>query len=201
LIAHRTGIRLSLSAISLYLAAWGFTAQKPIRRATERDEAAIRTWLDHDYPAIVKRAKKEKAEIHWADETGISNQGKLRFMVYDGALNTAIFLKFLRRLVKDADRKLFVIVDNLRVHKAKVVTAWVAENTDRIELFYLPPYAPERNPDEYLNNDVKQALGRRSTPMGKVAMKAGLRSHMQGLQRRPTKVRSFFQAPDVRYAA
>ncbi len=183
----------------------------------------------------MKRAKKEKAEIHWADETGISNQanygcgfapqggtpviprpaarftqsmissltnqGKLRFMVYDGALNTAIFLKFLRRLVKDADRKLFVIVDNLRVHKAKVVTAWVAENTDRIELFYLPPYAPERNPDEYLNNDVKQALGRRSTPMDKVAMKAGLRSHMQGLQRRPTKVQSFFQAPDVRYAA
>ena len=235
LIAHRTGIRLSLSAISLYLAAWGLAAQKPIRRATERNEAAIRTWLDHDYPAIVKRAKKEKAQIHWADETGISNQanydrsfapqgetpviprpaarftqsmissltnqGKLRFMVYDGALNTAIFLKFLRRLVKDADRKLFVIVDNLRVHKAKVVTAWVAENTDRIELFYLPPYAPERNPDEYLNNDVKQALGRRSTPKNKVAMKAGLRSHMQGLQRRPTKVRSFFQAPDVRYAA
>jgi transposase len=96
---------------------------------------------------------------------------------------------------------LFVIVDNLRVHKAKVVTAWVAENTDRIELFYRPPYATERNPDEYLNNDVKQALGRRSTPKNKVAMKAGLRSHMQGLQRRPTKVRSFFQAPDVRYAA
>jgi|YelNatPaOPRAMG01_1025707.scaffolds.fasta_scaffold12442_7 transcriptional regulator with XRE-family HTH domain len=51
-----------------------FTAQKPIRRATERDEAVIRTWLDHDYPAIVKQAKKQKAEIHWADETGISNQ-------------------------------------------------------------------------------------------------------------------------------
>ena len=71
LIERKTGIRLSLSAISLYLAAWGFTAQKPIRRATERDEAAIRAWLDHDYPAIVKRAKKEKAEIHWADETGV----------------------------------------------------------------------------------------------------------------------------------
>ena len=215
--------------------AWGLAARKPIRRATERNEAAVRTWLDHDYPAIVKRAKKERPEIHWADETGISNQanygcgfapqgetpviprpaarftqsmissltnqGKLRFMVYDGALNTAIFLKFLRRLVKDADRKLFMIVDNLRVHKAKVVTGWVAENTDWIELFYLPRYAPERNLDEYLNIDVKQALGRRSTPMDKVAMKAGLRSHMQGLQRRPTKVQSFFQAPDVRYAA
>jgi hypothetical protein len=60
LIAHRTGIRLSLSAISLYLAAWGLAAQKPIRRATERNEAAIRTWLDHDYPTIVKQAKRKR---------------------------------------------------------------------------------------------------------------------------------------------
>jgi transposase len=235
LIERRTGIRLSLSAISSYLAAWGFTAQKPIRRATERDEAAIQAWLERDYPAIVKRAKKEQAEIHWADETGISNQanygrsfapqgetpviprpaarftqsmissltnrGRLRFMVYDGALTAAIFLKFLRRLIKGADRKLFVIVDNLRVHRAKLVTAWVAEHAERIELFYLPPYAPERNPDEYLNNDVKQSLGRRRTPLDKTAMKASLTSHMRRLQRRPAKVRSFFQAPDVRYAA
>ena len=122
-------------------------------------------------------------------------------MIYNGALNTAIFLQFLRRLIKDADRKLFVIVDNLRVHRAKSVTAWVADNVDRIELFYLPPYAPEHNPDEYVNNDVKQAMGRRATPMDKAAMTAGLRSHMRGLQRQPDKVRSFFQAPDVRYAA
>ena len=235
LIERKTGLRLSLTAIGSYLAAWGFTAQKPIRRATERNEAAIKTWLEHDYPAIVKRAKKEKAEIHWADETGVSNQanygrsfapqgetpiiprpaarftqsmissvtnlGTLRFMIYEGALNTAIFLKFLRRLIKGADRKLFVIVDNLRVHRAKIVTAWLAENVDRIELFYLPPYAPERNPDEYVNNDVKQGMARRTTPMDKAAMKNGLSSHMRGLQRRPKKVRSFFQADDVRYAA
>ena len=235
LIARKTGLSLSLTAISSYLAAWGFSAQKPIRRATERDEAAIHAWLTHDYPAIVKRAKKEKAEIHWADETGVSNQanygrsfaprgqtpviprpaarfsqsmissvtnlGTLRFMIYDGALNTAIFLKFLRRLIIGAGRKLFVIVDNLRVHRAKVVMAWLAENVDRIELLYLPPYAPECNPDEYVNNDVKQGMARRTTPMDKAAMKAGLRSHMRKLQSRPEKVRSFFQAADVRYAA
>jgi len=119
----------------------------------------------------------------------------------DGALNATIFLKFLRRLIKDTTQKLFVIVDNLRVHKARTVMAWVEENKDRIELFYLPPYAPERNPDEYVNNDVKQGMGRRSTPMDKAAMKASLTSHMRGLQRRPHKVRSFFEAPDVRYAA
>lgn len=235
LIERRTGIRLSLSALSAYLAAWGFTAQKPIRRATERDEAAIRAWLEQDYPAIAQRAQAENAEIHWGDETGLSNQsnygrsfapegetpviprpaarftqsmissvtnrGAVRFMIYDGALNTAIFLMFLRRLIKGADRKLFLIVDNLRAHRAKAVTAWVAGNGGRIELFYLPPYAPERNPDEYLNNDIKQALGRRGTPRDKAAMKVGLRSHMQALQRRPAKVCSFFQAPDVRYAA
>jgi len=74
LIERRTGIRLSLSALSAYLAAWGLTAQKPIRRATERDEAAIKAWLEQDYPAIVQRAKQEDAEIHWGDETGLSNQ-------------------------------------------------------------------------------------------------------------------------------
>jgi transposase len=235
LIARKTGLRLSLTAIGAYLAGWGFTAQKPIRRATERNEAAVQAWLAGDYPAIVKRAKKERAEIHWADETGVSNQanygrsfapqgetpviprpaarftqsmissvtnqGKLRFMIYDGALNTTIFLKFLRRLIRDANRKVFVIVDNLRVHRAKSVTAWVAENADRIALFYLPPYAPEHNPDEYVNNDVKRGMGRRASPMDRVAMTASLRSHMHGLQRRPDKVRSFFQAPNVQYAA
>jgi transposase len=234
MIARKTGISLSLTAIGSYLAAWDFTPQK-IRRANERNEAAIKAWLDNEYPEIAKRAKKEGAEIHWADETGVSNQanygrsfapqgktpviprpaarftqsmissvsnlGTLRLMIYDGALNARIFLNFLRRLVKDADRKLFVIVDNLRVHHAKIVMAWVAENADRIKLFFLPPYAPEGNPDEYLNNDVKQGLGRRSTPMDKATMKAGLRSHMRCPQRRPDKVRAFFQAPDVRYAA
>ena len=235
IIERKTGISLSLTAIGSYLAAWSFTPQKPIRRATERNEAAIQAWLEEDYPAIAKRAKKEGAEIHWSDETGVSNQanygrsfaprgatpviarpaarftqsmissvtnlGTLRFMIYDGALNTKTFLEFLRRLVKGADRKLFVIVDNLRVHRAKAVMAWVAENADKIELFFLPPYAPECNPDEYLNNDVKQGMGRRSTPMDKATMKAGLRSHMQGLQRQPAKVRAFFQATEVRYAA
>ena len=122
-------------------------------------------------------------------------------LVLVGLFVITIFLEFLLRLIKRAERKLFVIVDNLRVHRAKRVMAWLAENADRIELFFLPPYAPECNPDEYLNNHVKQGMGRRSTPLDKATMKAGLRSHMQGLQRQPDKVRTFFQAPDVRYAA
>ena len=67
-----------------------------------------------------------------------------------------------------AGRKLFVIADNLRVHRAKPVTAWAKANAERIELFYLPPYAPEHNPDEFLNNDVKQAMARRPVPRSTV---------------------------------
>lgn len=133
--------------------------------------------------------------------SSLTNRGTLRFMVYDGALVAATFLVFLRRLVQGAGRKLFVIVDNLRVHRAKPVTAWAKANAERIELFYLPPYAPEHNPDEFLNNDVKQAMARRPVPRDKASLKAGLTAYMRGLQRRPAKVRAFFQAPSVRYAA
>lgn len=235
LILKETGIRLSLQAVSNYLARWNMTPQRPAKRAKEQNAVAVRQWLERDYPALVRRAKREKAEIQWADETGISNQanygrsfaprgrtpvvtrtavrftesmissvtnqGKLRFMIYSGALNVKIFLKFLQRLVRDAERKVFLIVDNLRVHRAKAVMAWVAANTAKIELIFLPSYAPQHNPDEYLNNDVKQAIARRATPKNKAAMKGALTSYMRGLQKRPSKIRSFFQAPTVRYAA
>jgi transposase len=235
LIERETGVRLSLQAVSLYLKRWGFTAQRPMRRAIERREPEIRQWLEVDYPALAKRAKAEKAEVQWADETGLSNQanygrsfaprgktpviprlaerfsqsmissltnrGKLRFMVYDGALNAGIFLRFLKRLVRDAKRKIILIVDNLRPHRARMVTAWVAANADKIELVYLPPYAPEHNPDEFVNNDVKQTMARRHVPKNKADLKKGLTSYMRSLQKRPHKVRAFFQAPTVRYAA
>ena len=235
LIARETGVWLALPVVGRYLRAWGFTAQRPARRATERRDEAVRAWLESTYPAIARKAKAQGCEIQWADETGLSNranygrsfaprgrtpvirrpakrfsqsmissltnQGKLRFMIYEGALNTTIFLNFLHRLIREAARKLFVIVDNLPVHRAHRVTAWVQNNADRIELVYLPPYAPEHNPDEFLNNDLKQAMARRRTPRDKAALKSGLTSYMRSLQRCPAKIRAFFQAPTVRYAA
>ena len=235
LIERKTTKRLSLKVVGRYLASWGMTPQRPMRRAMERNEAAVQQWLREDYPAIAERAQAEGAEIQWADETGVSNQanygrsyapvgetpiiprpaarfsqsmissvtnrGAVRFMVYDGALNVAIFLKFLARLIRGRKRKLFLIVDNLRVHRAKAVAAWAAEHCDLIELFYLPPYAPDTNPDELLNNDLKQAIAKRRTPRTKAALRDEVTSHMRDLQRRPAKVRSFFQEPSVRYAA
>ena len=236
LIARETGVHLSSkSTVGSYLRGWQFTPQRPRKRASERRDPAVQTWLDRDYPGIAARAKAEGGEIHWGDETGLSNQasygrsfapqgrtpviprpatrftysmistvtnlGTLRFMIYEGALNAALFLIFLRRLIKDARRRVFLIVDNLRVHWAKSVTAWVEANRKRIELFYLPSYAPEHNPDEFMHNDLKQGMARRRTPKNKAALKSGLQSHMRSLQRRPSKIRAFFQAPTVRYAA
>ena len=225
----------SRTTISDYLHDWHFTPQRPKKRATERRDAAVQTWLDRDYPAIATRAKAEGAEIHWGDETGISSQanygrsfapegqtpviprpgrrftfsmissvtnlGTLRFMIYKGALNALTFLSFLRRLIKDAPRKVFLIVDNLPVHRAEAVTAWLEAHKDRIEVFYLPSYAPDHNPDEFMHNDLKQGLARRRIPKDRAALKSGLLSYMRSLQRRPAKVRAFFQAPTVQYAA
>ena len=133
--------------------------------------------------------------------SSLTNRGKLRFMIYEGALKAPIFLNFRQRLIREAARKLFVIVDNLPVHRAHRVTVWVQDHADRIELFYLPSYAPEHNPDEFLNNDLKQAMARRRTPRDKAALKSGLISYMRSLQHCPAKVHAFFQAPSVRYAA
>src|ERR1051325_9852506 len=219
LIARETGVWLTLPVVGRYLRAWGFTAQRPVRRATERREGAVRAWLESTYPAIARKAKAQGCEIQWADETGLSsranygrsfaprghtpvirrpgkrfsqsmissltNQGKLRFMIYEGALKAPIFLNFLQRPFRQARR----------------VTAWFQDHADRIELFSLPSYAPEHNPDEFLNNDLKQAMARRRTPRDKAALKSGLTSYMRSLQRCPAKVRAFFQAPTVRYAA
>ena len=235
LIERKCKVRLSQTSIGRYLRAWNFTAQRPMRRAAERDEVAVHTWVYREYPAIAAMAKAEGAEIHWGDETGLSNQtnygrsfapkgetpiiprpavrvscsmissvtnqGKLRFMIYDGALTAVIFLCFLRRLVADATGKVFLIVDNLPVHRARLVTAWVRANRDRIRLFYLPSYAPERNPDEFMHSDLKPELARRHIPRDKAGLKSALRSYMHSLQRRPAKIRAFFRASTVRYAA
>jgi hypothetical protein len=64
----------------------------------------------------------------------------------------------LRRLSKDAGRKVMLIVDNLKVHKAGKVQAWVERHAHAIELCYLPSYAPDHDPTEHLNNDLKQKL-------------------------------------------
>jgi transposase len=71
LIARRFGIRVSVWTVGRYLRGWGFTPQKPTRRAYEQDPAAVKRWLEEEYPAIRSQAKAERAAIHWGDEMGL----------------------------------------------------------------------------------------------------------------------------------
>lgn len=230
------GIDLPIRTVGHYLQQWGFTPQKPIRRAYQRDDKKVREWLKDDYPALAKRAKAEGSEIHWGDETGIrsddqvgrgyapkgktpvrqhrgtpekinmistvTNQGKVRFMFYEGGMNAQRFIDFLRRLIRAADRKVILILDNLRVHHSHKVRNWVAERSDQIEIHYLPSYSPDLNPDEYLNCDLKSQLSRLPSSKKKGTLAQQAKTQMRKLAKTPARVRSYFNAKPIRsYAA
>ena len=234
-VKHLFGIDMPIRMVGEYLLRWGFTPQRPVKKAIEQCPARLREWMEVEYPAIAARAKAEGAEIYWGDETAIrqdahwvrgyspagltpemrlpagrhaattmisaiTNQGLVRFTFFDGALDTDRFIAFMTDLVKDADRKVFLIVDNLRVHHANLVKEWLAKQRDQIEVFYLPSYSPELNPDEYLNRDLKTAI--RSGPIARTAtaLIAKARNVMERIAAMPERVRSYFTHEAVSYA-
>jgi DDE superfamily endonuclease. len=116
-------------------------------------------------------------------------------------MNADILIDFMKRLIKDADRKVFLILDNLRVHHAKVVKSWLIEHSDEIEVFYLPAYSPELNPDEYLNCDLKAGVHTGTPARNKKQLKSKAMAHLQKLQKLPARVMRYFQAEPIQYAA
>jgi transposase len=234
-IEKRFGIQVSVWTVGRYLKRWGLTPQKPLRRAYERNPAKVEHWLTEEYPAIARRAKAEKAEIHWGDQMGvrsdhhagrsygrrgqtpvvpatgkrfgcnmmstITNRGTLRFMIFKKRFNTSVMIDFLSRLVRSVGHKVYLILDNHPVHRARRVKHWLSEHVSQLELFFLPDYSPELNPDELLNQDVKtNAVGRRNaaTPH---ELESNLRSYLRSTQKRPDIVRNYFQEQHVAYAA
>lgn len=131
----------------------------------------------------------------------VTNQGKVRFMFYHGSMNARRLIMFMRRLIKDAKRKVFLVLDNLRVHHAKKVKDWLADRTAQIEVFYLPSYSPDLNPDEYLNCDLKAGVSAKPDSRQKLGMRRTALSHMRMLQQRPDRVQKYFKHPSIRYAA
>ena len=163
---------MPIRTVGEYLNRWGYTPQKPFRKAYEQNPKAVKKWLEEQYPAIARRAKQEEAEIQWGDETGlcndsqhgrsysprgktpairlpakrerinlissITNQGKVRFMIYKDNMNAKRFLTFVKRLIRDGTRKIFLILDNLRVHHSYIVKQWLENHKDEIEYFFCP---------------------------------------------------------------
>jgi transposase len=235
LIKEKYGIDIKLSTLGYYLARWGFSVQRPVKRAYKQDPKKIDKWLNDEFPGITERANAENAEIFFGDETNIQNtcnymrgyapkgktpvvmtesqkfkinmlsavskRGKLKFMLYKDNMNSDKMIDFIRRLVKDSNKKVFLILDNLRVHHSKKVTAWLEGHKEKIEVFFLPPYAPEYNPDELVNSDLKRAVGQMASPSSETELENNVRSHLKKLQHCSEKITAFFNAPFTSYAA
>lgn len=234
LVEREFGVVLAVNTMGDYLRKWGFTPQKPKKRAYEQCPKKVQKWLDEEYPAIKERAKKESAEIQWGDETGVrnsnqhgrsyapkgktpvkkqkaqrfsvnmfstvTNQGQVRFMLYTGSMNADRCIEFMSKLIEDKKQKVFLILDNLRVHHSKIVKQWEEENKEKIELFYLPSYSPEKNPDEYLNCDLKYGMSEKPAPKNQKQLQDNVENHMKMLSQNSERVKKYFHHQDIKYA-
>lgn len=116
-------------------------------------------------------------------------------------MTAQVFIKFLSRLVKDAKRKVFLILDNHRVHHSKIVKEWLEQHKDQIEQFFLPSYSPELNPDEYLNGNLKHKFRSGIPARSQKDLIKKTHSFMKTLQKRSHHARGYFKHPKVVYAA
>lgn len=235
LIACQCEVEMPIRTVGEYLKRWGYTPQKPLKRAYEQDPQAVKEWVETEYPILEQRAQQEDAEIAWGDESGlrsdaqvgrgyapigqtpeirlstqrvnvnyiasISNQGKVRFMLYTQKLTAQVFITFLERLMLERKRKLMWIVDRHPVHRSKLVQQWLHKHRDQIEMHFLPPYSPQLNPAEYLNCDVKQGVHSKPPTRNLTQLKGRLRSHLFKLQKLPARIVKYFQHPFIAYAA
>ena len=132
--------------------------------------------------------------------SAVSARGQLRFMFTPGRVNAGVFIEFLKRLLVGASGPVFLIVDGHPTHKAKSVRRFVDAQGGKLEIFYLPPYSPELNPDEYVWNDLKnRCLGRKLITSREQLKREALR-HLRKLQKMPDLVKSFFRSPTTKYA-
>ncbi len=168
---------MPIRTVGEYLKRWGFTPQRPLRKAYKQNPKAVKAWLNEDYPKIKQQAQTERAAIHWGDETGlcndsyygrsyaprgetpvirllsrcervnlissITNQDKVRFMIYKNRMNSQTLIKFMQRLIKGSKNKIFLILDNLKVHHSYKVQGWLENHEAEIRVFFLPSYTPE----------------------------------------------------------
>ena len=133
--------------------------------------------------------------------SSITNKGKLRFMFYESSMNAEVFIRFLERLILEVKHKIFLIVDNLKSHHAILVKEWLAVHKDQIELFFLPPYSPEYNPDEKLNGNLKREMAKNESAKTVYDLQCSANEIMTRFQNNPDHVASFFQERYVKYSA
>ncbi len=235
LISRRYGVELSRWQVGRYLKDWGFTPQKPIKKAFEQKPAQVQQWLEEEYPTIKQRASKEKATIYFGDETGcrsnhqagrsyapkgktpiikatgkrftvnmisaISNKGHLQFMLMEAGFNSEVFKTFLQQMIKYSKKKIFFITDNHPAHKTKKLNQWLDENKSKIEVFFIPPYSPELNPQEYVNQDLKTNIIGKKRAFNKEQLKNNIKDFMNKRKADKPQIKKYFNHKHARYAA
>jgi transposase len=233
LVQEKFGVRLGVTAVGRLLHELDITPQKPLRRAYERDPAAIERWKTEVFPALRARAKRRGAGIFFLDEAGVRSdqvlgrtwgirgqtpevptsgcrqsvnaisavnaRGGFWFETYTQRLNATSFVELLRHFMHGRKGRSFLVLDGHPAHRAKMVAQYIQRLRDRLELHFLPGYAPELNPDEFVWNHLKHQ-GVSKKPLRKhESLRARVHDDLAGIKSRPSLVRSFFRAPSVAY--
>jgi transposase len=235
LIWRKYHVKLSVASVGRLLAQLGLSCQRPLAKAFEQNPSLVEQWVKREYPRIRAQAKREGAEIFFADESGIrsdfhagttwapigqtpvvkqtgqrfslnmisavSPKGHLRFMVTPKRIGASVFVEFLKRLMHGWGKRIFLIVDGHPTHRARLVKTCLERSKGKLKLFYLPPYSPELNPDEYVWNDIKNNGVGRSIITNTKNLRSAATSRLRYLQKNPDHVRTFFRSDTTRYAA
>jgi len=235
LIHDRFGIELSVTSVGELLHRLGLTPQKPLRRAYERDEEAVKHWVKEVYPRVRRYAKKTKAEIFWLDEarirsddplqrtwgekgktpvvktsgqrqsmnaiSALSNKGGFWYHIYTGKFTADKCIECFKRLLRARKKRMILIVDGHPVHKSKKVLNYIDSLDGKLEIIFLPPYAPDLNPDELVWNHIRN-IGTTKKPLkkGESLISRAIKD-LESIKRNKKLVRSFFQEPMVFFAA
>jgi len=233
MLLDKFGVSLTLPSVGHLLTSLQITPQKPLRRAYERDEAAVTKWKEETYPTLRRRARRNKAEIFFLDEAGVrsdsplgrsyglkgrtpvvktsgkrqsinaisavNSQGAFWYNVYAGKLNGALFIQFLRDFMRRRRKPVYLVLDSLPAHKTKSVEAYVRSTEKKLELHFLPTYAPDTNPDEFVWHHLKQNGTSKKPLRTDESLKDRVTADLSAIQSDPALVRSFFMAESVAY--
>ena len=234
LIEEKMGIDLGLTAVGRLLASLDITPQKPLRRAYERDPAAVALWQRETYPKLKRRAKRLGAKIFFLDEAGfqsdpplartyglkgetpvvvtsgqrqslnvisaVNARGQFWAATYTGKLDAEAFVAFLKNFMDSRTGKVFLVVDGHPAHKANVVKAYLKSLQGRLELHFLPPYAPDLNPDEFVWSYMKNVGVSKKPLKQNESLRERVENDLTAIQQDRKLVRSFFCAKSVVYA-
>ena len=233
LIQKKMGISMCLTAVGKLLAQLEITPQKPLRRAYERDPAAVQAWVDGFYPGLRRKARKHGASIFFLDEAGFDSEPRLGrtyglkgqtpvgpatgqrqkvnvisavtasgafwCQIYTERLHAQLFVQFLREFMRGRSGTVYLVVDGHPAHKANAVKSLIKEMEGKLELHFLPPYAPDLNPDEFVWAYMK-TNGVSKKPLRKnESLKERVEKDLATIKGNRQLVKSFFKAESVAY--